>query len=439
MSTLAIGTLRMPRRPGGGVPDPEPVLEAIVPRPDDHRVLIVRRLRVALGDPAAARDQVEAVRRRAAHPVASPPRADAEAIEFADEVEALLCLSRDVLAGVAQHRWWWAGRLPSYLRTPGETLAVLWTRQARLVPTVLAELAASTPDQADQALDVLGTAASAVLAAVLAEFPAQAAPALDPPASDEHAAGPSAQLRAVAAAIAGTSPPTVGGPSPGAADERDTPAPRTTPAEMSEPPDQGPQAPGEPPREAEFADLGEERIRRRGHPRSARDDPSGVPPLPPWIGSGPATESQLATLLYAINLMRWFRLDEHVESPGTAWAVVEAVGRNLLRGLPAQRRRELLSDPLLPLLADLDGRPDGGPTPVRLGAAMRPVRQWLAEHDVPATVFAQPGRVLVSHTHVDVVMDLERVDLAARVSGLDQDPGWVPSLGKIVLFHFEGD
>jgi hypothetical protein len=424
MTTLAIGTLRMPRRPGGGVPDPEPVLEAIVPRPDDHRVLIVRRLRVALGDPAAARDQVEAVRRRAAHPVASPPRADAEAIEFADEVEALLCLSRDVLAGVAQHRWWWAGRLPSYSRTQGETLAMLWTRQARLVPTVLAEMAASTPDQAGHALDVLGTAGSTVLAAVLAEFPAQAAPALDPHASDEPAAGPSAQLRAAAATIAG---------------KRDTPAPRTTPAELSEPPDQGPQAPGKPPRAAEVADPGEERTRRRGHPRPARDDPSGVQPLPPWIGSGPATESQQATLLYAINLMRWFHLDERVESPSTAWAVVEAVGRNLLRGLPAQRRREVLADPLLPLLADLDGRPDGGPTPVRLGAAMRPVRQWLAKHDVPATVFTQPGRVLVSHTHVDLVMDLERVDLAARVSGLDQDPGWVPSLGKIVLFHFEGD
>ena len=74
---------------------------------------------------------------------------------------------------------------------------------------------------------------------------------------------------------------------------------------------------------------------------------------------------------------------------------------------------------------------------MRLGSAVRPVREWLVEHDVPATVFAQPGRVLVSHTHVDVVMDLETVEVAARASGLDQDPGWVPSLGRIVLFHFE--
>ena len=45
---------------------------------------------------------------------------------------------------------------------------------------------------------------------------------------------------------------------------------------------------------------------------------------------------------------------------------------------------------------------------------------------------------MTSRTHVDVVMNLEAIDLAARISGLDQDPGWVPELGRIVLFHFEG-
>ncbi|HET9829079.1 MAG TPA: hypothetical protein VFQ11_11295 [Nocardioidaceae bacterium] len=438
MSTLAIGTLRMPRRRGGAVPDPEPVLEAIVPRSQDHRVLIVRRLRVALGDPAGARDQVEAVRRRADHPVASAPRADAEAIEFADQVEALLCLSRDVLAGVAHHRWWWAGRLPSYVRTPGETLATLWTGQPRLVPKVLAQWAASIPDEPDRALDALGPAASTVLAAVLAEFPAWAVPALEPAASDEPAS-PVAQLRAVSAAIAGTRPPARPCSTEPAPAAGQVPTDASEPSDMPEPPVRpGPRSPLESRHEAEIADLDEERQRRRIHARPGDDEPTAVAPLSPWTGSGPATESQMATLLYAINLVRWFHLEERVESPGTAWAVVEAVGRNLLRGLPQVRRRTLLADPLLPLLADLDGRSGRGPTPVRLGAAMRPLHRWLADHDVPASAFTQPGRVLVSHTHVDAVLDLELVDLAARASGLDQDPGWVPSLGRIVLFHFEG-
>jgi hypothetical protein len=307
---------------------------------------------------------------------------------------------------------------------------VLWIRQARLVPSVLAELVASSQEEAGRAVASLGTAASRVLAAVLAEYPAQAA------ANDGPAAGPTERLRAVAAAIAGRGTWSAGSPSAASAKGRDQGD--MAPASMSEPPDQGPQAQGKPPGEAEVADLGEERLRRRGHPRPAGDDPSGLPPVPPWTGSGPATETQLATFLYAVNLVCWFQLDERVEPPRTGWAIVEAVGRNILRGLPAHRRRELLTDPLLPVLADLDGRSEGSPTPVRLGAGMRPVRQWLADHDIPATVFARPGRVLVSHTHVDVVMDLETVDLTARVSGLDQDPGWIPSLGRIVLFHFEG-
>jgi hypothetical protein len=438
VSTLSIGTLRVRRRRGGAVPDPEPMLEAIVPRSEDHRVLIVRRLRVALGDAAGARDQVEAVRRRADHPVASATMADAEAIEFADEVEALLCLSRDVLAGVAHHRWWWAGRLPSYARTRGTILATLWTKQPRLVPKVLAQWAVCTPDEAGRALDALGSAAASVLAAVLAEFPGRAAPALEPATIDEPA-GAIAQLRAVCAAIADMNPPAVSWRAAPTSDAGEVPAESTKVAEMSEPPGrQGPRSPDESRHEAEITDLDEERQRRRTHARPGDDEPTAVPPLSPWTGSGPATESQMATLLYAINLVRWFRLEERAESPGTAWAVVEAVGRNLLRGLPELRRRELLADPLIPLLADLDGRPGDDPTPVRLGAAMRPLRRWLADHDVPASAFTRPGRVLVSHTHVDVVLDLELVDVTARASGLDQDPGWVPSLGRVVLFHFEG-
>jgi hypothetical protein len=64
---------------------------------------------------------------------------------------------------------------------------------------------------------------------------------------------------------------------------------------------------------------------------------------------------------------------------------------------------------------------------------------WLlASRDVQASALAQPGRIAVTRTHVDVVLDIEHVDMAARVCGLDRDPGWVPDLGRIVLFHFEG-
>jgi hypothetical protein len=37
-----------------------------------------------------------------------------------------------------------------------------------------------------------------------------------------------------------------------------------------------------------------------------------------------------------------------------------------------------------------------------------------------------------------VALSLQDVDLAVRLAGLDRDPGWVPMLGRIVLFHFLG-
>lgn len=44
----------------------------------------------------------------------------------------------------------------------------------------------------------------------------------------------------------------------------------------------------------------------------------------------------------------------------------------------------------------------------------------------------------MTRTHLDVVLGLEEIDLGVRLAGLDQDLGWVPRLGRVVCFHFEG-
>jgi hypothetical protein len=156
----------------------------------------------------------------------------------------------------------------------------------------------------------------------------------------------------------------------------------------------------------------------------------------PWEGGGAETGTQMASMLYVVNLIDRFGLDTLAET-STGWAVVEAVARWLLRDLPEGRRRVLRADPLVTLLGELDTRPAEVPNPVRLGMRIRPVRGFMTRHGLDATTFTQPGRVLVSRTHVDVVLSLDEIDLAARACGLDQDPGWVPHLGRIVLFHFE--
>jgi hypothetical protein len=71
---------------------------------------------------------------------------------------------------------------------------------------------------------------------------------------------------------------------------------------------------------------------------------------------------------------------------------------------------------------------------------------WLAralqlEPDQPdalvETLFARPGRLYATSTHLDLVMSLEAISLPVRMAGLDRSPGWWPHLGRAVTFHFE--
>ena len=176
--------------------------------------------------------------------------------------------------------------------------------------------------------------------------------------------------------------------------------------------------------------------RRPAGPPALDADPIGAWRHRPWDASGPAVPTALASLMYAINLVERFDLARLAEA-STGWAVVEALGRRLLRDLPLARRRVLLADPLFPLLAELDTRPPGVRNPVRLGAAMRPVHAFVAEHGLGSATFTRPGSIVMSRTHVDVVLGLHQIDPDARAAGLDRDPGWVPHLGRIVLFHFD--
>jgi hypothetical protein len=65
--------------------------------------------------------------------------------------------------------------------------------------------------------------------------------------------------------------------------------------------------------------------------------------------------------------------------------------------------------------------------PCRASSRARSVRRALAV----------PGRLYVTASHVDVVIPLRCIDLRVRRAGLDRDPGWLPSYGRVVYFHFE--
>jgi hypothetical protein len=152
-------------------------------------------------------------------------------------------------------------------------------------------------------------------------------------------------------------------------------------------------------------------------------EPPAYGPLDRWPD---AVWSGHATACYLLNLLL-----RCAEEP--SWADLLRFTRRVLRGRPGVRRRA--RDPLWPLLRGLSGADRISAPPVPTW--WQPALGYLGEHRLGPEVFAQPGEISVTRTHVDVVLDIEQTDLAVRIIGLDQNPGWVRSLGRVVSFHFE--
>jgi hypothetical protein len=51
-------------------------------------------------------------------------------------------------------------------------------------------------------------------------------------------------------------------------------------------------------------------------------------------------------------------------------------------------------------------------------------------------LICRPGRVHITETHVEVTFELAQLDTRVRRVALDVDPGWVPWLGRVVMFHY---
>ena len=509
-------------RAAGPAPDPRAsarALDLALPFPG-RQVLIVRRLAVASGDRPAARALLETMRRHAGRPGDGPVDPQAEAVIFSDEAEALLCLTRDVVNGRADH-WYWAGRLaahPAHTMTRGEVLSRLWTAQPRWVPPVLTRLARDEPEVAALALRSLSSGASELIARTVAReygVPSPQPPAFSAPpkgalpggsasaAGQESLAAPNRHATNGQVNTEGLRPgtpsPDARGPSapaghsgacrsaeslPAAARQLlelaiviaagpvsstlAVPAPTEAnpPAAVLITAADSPSAPGQEQRATEQSPPTSHQPGTAAVPSAAAiltmatqtDDATDTAALgrflpdlnpmtkqwgsdtPAWSGSASTTASAIASATYAIALMQCTGAFRAADACGeTGWAAVEGTVRWLLSGLPRRPRQVALTDPLLSVLSVLDGRAPTVPTPALPDlATRRPMLALLSAHRVPRAAFARAGTVHVSRTHVDVVFPINAIDLCVRAAGLDQDPGWVPSLGRVVLVHFEG-
>ncbi|MBD3316911.1 MAG: hypothetical protein GF344_14075 [Chitinivibrionales bacterium] len=64
---------------------------------------------------------------------------------------------------------------------------------------------------------------------------------------------------------------------------------------------------------------------------------------------------------------------------------------------------------------------------------------WTGSRDdsFDASLLHCRGRLFVTGTHVDFRGTLDGIALPIRRAGLDQNPGWMPMFGRVVLFHFD--
>lgn len=491
---LAVRTVRVHQHSGlaGGEARrrAEVLLRAMVAPESDRSVLIVRRLVLADPGPAAARQQLAELRRHAARPAEGWVDASAEAVLFTDEVEVLVCLTTDLMRRQAD-RWYWRSRLQARGFAPTTSLAPIWLTEPRWLPPALAWIESRTPGLAQQAVASLSPAeATLVLAALLpsetrtagaAGAPRWRSPGPDRVPATTATAGagpersPSASARTYARWRSRLPLPSVGLTPPGrallaaalilaaepgappgelaawvagvGASTPDSavwarPAPRTEhPADRTS--DAAPSGSlGSPTSRAE-GDTGPDRTgldhqADRGSTISlpGSDPAAPEPPAQPRrvaaVGTRDGGDSPVwsnhASALYLINLVLRTAPDDQQD-----WAAVLRLARRMLRGRPHARTRA--RDPLWPLLRTLGGQDHDHFRP--LLRWWRDVDRFLSRAGIGGAAFQQPGRIHVSRTHLDVVFRLDQIDLDVRVSGLDQDPGWVPQLGRIIAFHFE--
>jgi hypothetical protein len=401
-------------------------------------VLIVRRLRDPLPGRLAARPGALAVEpaweravrgalgellRGAARPARQPVPAGAAAVVFDDEAEMLACLARDVALGRAAEHWWWRFGGPAggtVARSGGWSVAAVLAAEPRLVPAVLAILAAA----GDVAL-VLRAVAPAeadaltegVCAALGVASPAPVPEEIDhrpPPRwlepvfhfTDRQRLGPQRSRLLGVALAAHRAPAAVGTPAVRrafaawlsaraplsavvgeiAGRDRAAPAPAGIPAHPASPPGVdgrkwrasggGARGPGDvapagaaattaAPPHNQTASVSRNDATTRARPAVP---PAATGPVTADVGAADfsvedAVITELGGALYLVNIMRRlglpgrFEPDWGLASRVGAWGTLDALARALLTPAQDAGAIDVAGDSLWPVLTRLAGRP----------------------------------------------------------------------------------
>ena len=151
----------------------------------------------------------------------------------------------------------------------------------------------------------------------------------------------------------------------------------------------------------------------------------------------------LLNVIQASDALRTEEGRERLEALG-GWGVFLQLASGVCRRvLPLHP--SILDDPLWPLLAGLAGVDHPPPPTPWSHARQRDLAHRVRKAVWPSrslrralsAVLVRAAEVTVDATHADVRFRLDDAELRLRRVGLDLDPGWLPWLGRVVLFHYD--
>jgi hypothetical protein len=436
---------------------------------------------------------LESLASRAVRPITESNVGQAEAVLFSSEAEMMACLALDWLDGAVQDHWWWRRVLGSL---PLPTSPVRrWLRSPEWIPAAIFHLAdkkraasfaqALLPDERRVLIQAMFRAYQIRLPELHSPYPVQTSPesgvppvALesgppwvailghDPAGPDAH---PDAQVLVAAALLlqrfpavlrqvefqralqhwwSATNLPVTAISEPGASPE--------LPSRRAEAPPEGApkiaaEEPLAPPDAAVYRALPiQTEPDLLDHALSSQTEP------------GLLYHTDLGGLMYLVNFALFTGMYQDFTSPvelddrPPIWDAINRLARELLESnIPA-------SDAIWTMLAELAGSEPALPAPdLPLPNSWRllpelgldPIRSWqdlaalartrialaldTLETETADFLLRRAARIRVTLTHVTVQFPLDELSFPIRASGLDRDPGWVPSAGRSIRFVYE--
>ena len=408
----------------------------------------------------ATQNALTACWQTAYRPVNEAVPASANSVWFTDAAEWLACLSVDVQRGMARNHWWWEVPLQPYdYHSKEKAIAALWQVQAQWVPAavrmlcrrypaeVVRVLAGFSPSSTEAVLNAIARAYDFSLPAS-SKLIIQRLTAHIPEAATAFMQG-SVEIQALVA-LAWSLPAAVQLLNAPTSVEftRDKADSERAEADVvqgyaEEVTDRVERNDGDRLRTTTVNELEDSLSDERARQESEDNEPATVGAS--VESSTDNTESaeeavdstgiltELGGIWYLVNVLS--ALDWPGSSAAiTPWHQLLALSQRLLPEEFLDPVWEILMAQAVPpcshdLLEQWSER------------AIAQVLPYLADRlDAPmeiARYLREPAMLYFTETHVDVVFRLDQIRLDLRIAGLDQDPGWVPALGRAIAFYYE--